>query len=478
MLCVGLTLACLIAAFLSHGVASAQLLATWGSAAIFLAASAWVLASARFGSVRVGHVVLLLLTLRLIAVFAQPLLEDDHYRYLWDGYITATSGAPYAHAPAHFFSDATVPPAMQAVLNGINNPDIPTVYGPLLQAVFAACYKIAPASLIPLKIVLLIADLAVIGLLALAKVPGRLLLIYAMHPVLMKESAFTAHPDILPGLLLLAAVLVWQRKYLFWAGVLVASAVAAKVSVIVALPLLLLNHRGRPSIAAMAGAIAGLAFWYGPFAALASGSELAGMGAFGRQWTFNPLGFSLLRWSLPDQQARIAAALLFVMAWLIIAFVWQRQLRALASTRQEAGLLPGRNTIHQVPFALSLSKGIDAPSPSTSSGRTVPVFTLDSDAPIPPVIAVMCVLLLLSPVVNPWYWMWLIPLAFLRWSWTVQLAAVSSLLAYAHVLAQLTEGSARGFYQVPAWAMLIQLMVIGGAIYADAVAKWHRWIGS
>jgi alpha-1,6-mannosyltransferase len=453
----------LVGVFLSQGTAGSQLLATWGTAAIFLAASAWVFASARFGSVRVSHAVLLLLTLRLIALFGQPLLEDDHYRYLWDGYITATSGAPYAHAPAHFFSDASVPPAMQAVLNGINNPETPTVYGPLLQVVFAACYKIAPASLLPLKAVLLMAELAVLGLLASAKAPGKYPLMYAIHPVLLQESAFTAHPDVLLGLLLLAAVLAWRREHLFWAGVLVASAVAAKISAVVVLPLFFLNHRGRPSIAALAGALASLAFWYGPFAALASGSELAGMSTFSQQWTFNPLGFSLLRALLQDQHARIAAAALFAAIWLAIALHWQRRLRTLASTGEDAGPPPGRNTVHLAPFA-----------PAKAWGRTAPFFTLNSDVPNPPIVAVLCTLLLLSPVVNPWYWMWLLPLACLRWSWTVQLASAAGLLAYAHVLGQLTEGSTHGLYQVPAWATAIELLVIGLAMYTDISGKRLR----
>lgn len=417
----------LVGVLLSRGTTASQLVATWGAAAIFVATSAWVFASARFDFLGVRHAVFVLLTLRLIAAFGQPLLEDDHYRYLWDGYVTATSGTPYAHAPEHFFGDVNVPSAMQAVLNGINHPDIPTVYGQLLQGVFAACYKIAPASLIPLKAILLMADLAVLGLLASAKAPGRCLLIYAIHPVLMKESAFTAHPDILIGLMLLGAALAWQRKYLFWAGVLVASAVAAKVSVIVVLPLFLLNHRGRPSLAALAGTIAGLASWYGPFAALGSGSEIAGVSAFGQQWIFNPLGFRLLALLLSDQNARVAAALLFVTAWLAIALSWQKRLHDGAGVQDAA-----------------------------------------AQTPIPPVIACLSTLLLLSPVVNPWYWMWAIPLACLRWNWTVQFGSAACLLAYAHSAGSLDSGSSQSLYHVPFWAALIQLAAIGIAMYADA----------
>ena len=40
---------------------------------------------------------------RVIGVFAFPVLEDDFYRYLWDGWQTVTQGTPYGLAPAAYF---------------------------------------------------------------------------------------------------------------------------------------------------------------------------------------------------------------------------------------------------------------------------------------------------------------------------------------------------------------------------------------
>jgi alpha-1,6-mannosyltransferase len=39
--------------------------------------------------------------MRLLALPSTPILEDDFYRYLWDGAVTATSINPYRYAPGN-----------------------------------------------------------------------------------------------------------------------------------------------------------------------------------------------------------------------------------------------------------------------------------------------------------------------------------------------------------------------------------------
>ncbi len=66
---------------------------------------------------------------RICGLVGGPLFEDDFYRYLWDGYRFATTGTPYAAVPEAFFTDPTVPAAFHTVLDGINHPELPTIYG-------------------------------------------------------------------------------------------------------------------------------------------------------------------------------------------------------------------------------------------------------------------------------------------------------------------------------------------------------------
>jgi hypothetical protein len=83
--------------------------------------------------------------------------------------------------------------------------------------------------------------------------------------------------------------------------------------------------------------------------------------------------------------------------------------------------------------------------------------------PLAPIAATFIAMLLLSPVVNPWYWLWALPLAMLRPSSVAWTAATFSLFAYAHVAMQVMAGSSITTYAVPPWATVLQLLAIGAA---------------
>ena len=82
----------------------------------------------------VGRMILWAVVFRLCGFAGGPFFEDDFFRYLWDGYRFATTGTPYGIAPEAFFVDPGVPAALVPVLDRINNPDLPTIYGPTTPA--------------------------------------------------------------------------------------------------------------------------------------------------------------------------------------------------------------------------------------------------------------------------------------------------------------------------------------------------------
>ena len=130
---------------------------------------------------------------RICGLIGGPFFEDDFYRYLWDGYRFATTGTPYGAAPEAFFVDPGVPAALHRVLDGINNPDLPTIYAPTTQAVFLLGYWLHPGSVTALQSILVLVDLTTIALL-LRLAPTRSVMLYAWCPLVVKEIAFTAHP--------------------------------------------------------------------------------------------------------------------------------------------------------------------------------------------------------------------------------------------------------------------------------------------
>jgi len=111
------------------------------------------------------QVVFFAVAFRALGLIAYPVLEDDHFRYLWDGFVFMELGNPYGIAPAEFFAaDAPLllSDRFEAILDGINYPQVPTVYGPTAQLVFAAAYLLAPGAIWPVQLICIMADLAIV----------------------------------------------------------------------------------------------------------------------------------------------------------------------------------------------------------------------------------------------------------------------------------------------------------------------------
>jgi alpha-1,6-mannosyltransferase len=413
------------------GSASRQLAATLGGAALGSAALLWLAFDSRFERVPLRWVFVLALLLRVIAAFAQPLLEDDHHRYLWDGWRSATALDPYRLPPSAWFGDTNLPQRWQDVLSAINHPDIPTIYGPVLQALFALGHVIAPAQLWPLQGLLVVADVAVLGVLARQGVGVRWLLAYALHPLVLKEAIASAHPDVLVALFLLLTLIAWQRGRALMVGVLLGLAVGAKVAALVVLPLLLWGPTAREprdalrwALSVGAACVATVALLYLPFL-VAGGSDATALSVFGTTWRFNPLLYRVVEAVLPAAGARPAAALLIVAGIAVIAWRWRQQV-------------------------------LREPS-----------------AP-PPLDAALVLLLLLSPVVNPWYWLWVLALAvYLRRASVLAIGAVS-VLSYVNssVVASLAQTQPQPFV-VPWPLALAQVLVLLAAWQAQRMpARW------
>ena len=364
----------------------------------------YVMRSARFDALSVRSILTLAIALRVLALFALPLLEDDHFRYLWDGYRFAVSGTPYGAAPSAFFADASVPRTFQTILNFINYPDIPTIYGPVMQLLFVAAYALAPGNVGALQGLNALIDLLVLWILARTGAKPRWLLLYAISPLVLKEAVMTAHPDGLTGLLALAA-LVWARRP--WVtGSLLGLAVASKISSVILIPFLFWRGGWRAGLAALASVVA----CYLPFMLL-PGSDMTALMQFARNWRFNPLLFAAIEQLVGAHFARLVAAILSVT---ILLWVYWRDLRA------------PRRSIAAVDHALG-------------------------------------VLLVLSPVVNPWYLLWLLPFAVLRPSRTAWAATFVLPLSY-------WNGTQTGGHQfdLPTLITTMEIVVLLAAAMLDA----------
>ena len=363
----------------------------------------------------VGRLVLWAVVFRICGLAGGPFYEDDFYRYLWDGYRLATTGTPYGAAPEEFFVDPTVPALFQGVLDGINYPELPTIYGPTTQVIFLLGYWVQPASVAVLQAILIVIDLAAVALLLRLTTPASVLL-YAWCPLVVKEIAFTAHPDGAGVCLLLAAIVLARNIRWRSAAVCLGLAAGAKTFGLVLAPLVLARARIRHWI--VFGIT--LAALYGPFM-LRGGTDLASLQVFAREWEFNSALFGLLAAVAPRFESRLVLGLLFAGGWGCYYFLYARK------------------------YADGIPRGD----------------------------WVFGALLAVSPVINPWYLLWLLPFAAIfpsAWAWT---ASVAVLLSYVTGL-NLQDYRMHPYAQ-PLWARWLEFGLIAAALGCDLARR--RWAG-
>ena len=358
-----------------------------------------------------GRLLVWAIAFRICGLVGGPFYEDDFYRYLWDGYRFATAGTPYGPAPEMFFVDPAVPPAMQSVLSGINHPELPTIYAPVTQTIFLLGYWVHPGSVGVLQAILIGLDLALVGLL-LRLAPARNVLLYAWCPLVIKEIAFTAHPDGAGACLLLAAVVLSRDRRWQAAAVALGLAAGTKAFGLVLAPLVLAGARLRHWLL-FAATVAAV---YAPFA-LRSGSELASLQVFAREWEFNSWLFGLLKTALPPFEARLALGLAFAAFWGWYHFKYFQS--------------PAR----EIPRGDWIFGG----------------------------------LLAASPVINPWYLLWLLPFAAVYptiWAWTASLAVLLS-----YVTGLNLQDYAMHPYGQPPWARGLEFGLILCGLGCDLIRR-------
>ena len=420
----GCALGYLYLAYLSNLDARVGVFALLGAhfyiAAVMLAY--WYYCAQRGREITYGTVILWAVVFRAIGVYGSPILEDDYFRYLLDGCVFVTSGTPFGISPASMFTENTLPAECQILLSRVNNPHLPTIYAPVLQYVFAALHLVAPVNIKALQLTLSLFDLGLILLLC-HYAPARYVLLYAWCPLVVKEISFTAHPDIIGVALLMAAFYLRAQPAIAGrpepgaitaaaAVVLAAMACAAKVFAVLLLPFLLWRLALRYWL--LCAVV--VALLYLPFL-LQGATDLAVLGIFLQRWQFNAGVFLPVSGYFGDWPARVICFTLFGLWWLFYFVSWARK----GSSDTFAGGVRGE--------------------------------------------WVFGVFLLLSPVLNPWYVIWLLPFAVIRprvWPWALALVVP---LSYVFGLNYLESGL--GAYQTPPWAYYGQIVVVAAALAVD-----------
>jgi hypothetical protein len=326
---------------------------------------------------------------RVILIPSVPVLEDDYYRYLWDGAVTAHGYNPYIYSPfdAIGMNDSDVPDALHnlsaesgEIIKNINHPHIRTIYPLLSQITFAAAYLISPWEYWGWKVLLFIFDLLLlVGLLKTLKhlqLPLFFITIYWLNPIVIHEFFNSGHMD-LPALLFVAVSLFLLLKQRMMLSVIcLALAVGFKLWPIVLLPLILRNvWRDRKALIRLSGIFAVIVFILFLPVLLSGLDDSLGFIKYAGKWINNSAFYTIYQ-------------------WLVQEFVTLSQINvSCLSCINRWGIF----IIYVVLCAFILKK-----RPETNLQFLNMAFLI------------VAALFLISPTQFPWYYTWMVPLLVIR----------------------------------------------------------------
>ena len=236
------------------------------------------------------------IVVRVALVFSFPLLSDDVYRFLWDGYLINAGYNPFAELPAFYLGEGA--PAVagidHALFDKLNSPDYYTIYPPVAQAVFTVATWLSPGNwygaAVVMKVFLLLCELGTGYLLwqmgkglqarpwststsagsdtsngnisnnqtspDLSRTTGSDLevltqwrpnpLVYWLNPLILVEITGNLHFEGAMVFFLLLAYYLLTQSRIVRAGLAMAASVASKLLPLLLLPYLIRRLWGRP----------------------------------------------------------------------------------------------------------------------------------------------------------------------------------------------------------------------------------------
>lgn len=378
--------AAMAAAFMRGGAGATPIVLVLGLGATALMLAGWR-AVVRDGEASWRLALVAAVVFRAILVAAPPALSDDVYRYVWDGRLQVQGHHPYKFAPED--------PMRAELRDGeiyprINHPEIPTIYPPLSELLFAALalarcgvtgFKAATALLDVGTIAALVLVLRALGL------PRDRAILYAWNPLAIVETAGSGHVEPLGVALVLLAVAGVARGRTLGAAAALGGAVQAKL-----LPLILVpGFARRMRTRALAVFVAVVVLLAAPYA-LRGPALGGGVLAYASRWEHGSIAFPALRGLLA--RLDLAPHLKGAIAWaqerwgaadtrlwdLLYRCVWPDAMARLAVAAAAVGwavaqsFRPRLDPAHEARLALG---GV----------------------------------LLLAPTLHPWYVLWVLPLA-------------------------------------------------------------------
>jgi alpha-1,6-mannosyltransferase len=197
------------------------------------------------------------LLLRLILVFGLPTLSDDVYRFIWDGRLWLNGINPFDHKPSFYIENGLEIPGLDlALFQQLNSPDYFTIYPPMAQLIFVIACWIFPSSIlgssVVMKLFLLAAEvgslLLIRRLLQHFKRSPKLILLYALNPLIVIEIVGNLHFEGVMVFFLLLAYWFWIKGSWWKGAVAMTLSIVSKLLPLMFLPFVIRRMGWKKSI--------------------------------------------------------------------------------------------------------------------------------------------------------------------------------------------------------------------------------------
>jgi alpha-1,6-mannosyltransferase len=337
---------------------------------------------------------------RLAALFAEPYLSSDIYRYVWDGIVQHAHISPYRYVPGNPVLTFLRAPN-QDIFDNINRRDYAhTIYPPAAQALFYLITWISPIVTFMKTVMVLFEGVTMYALIALLQHLGirrEQSLLYAWCPLVIWEIAGSGHLDSVAMAFIALALLARYRKQPILTGLFLAIAILLKLYPVVLLPAL--YRRGDFKMPATVGAVSAFAYAaYSSVGLLVFGFlggyvKEEGMATGSRYFLLE------LAQRIPGLQGLTTTAYFLFCAAIFAAILWWCW--QVASQQGSDGQQPATNpaTTNRV------TTNPGAPCPAVADMGSPP----SSAAFLRPAFALAAALMFLFSPHYAWYILWLVP---------------------------------------------------------------------
>ncbi|MBA4406335.1 hypothetical protein C0389_03580 [bacterium] len=259
--------------------------------------------------------------LRLSFLNTSPIGSDDIYRYMWDGKIQASGINPYQYPPndehLNYFHTTLLPKAL-------NFQEMKTIYFPLSQWLFYTGYKLSDESVWGYKLLLFLFELLTLAglfqLLKKLKIDFKYLLLYVLCPLPIFQFAIDAHLDGFGLPLMLFSLFLYFDKKKISALILLGLSLSIKPVGLLLIPIFFLNEKNLMD--KLKTVLVPLTAFFTQFIFyIFSTNPFEALFIFTKNWYFNGFVFNLLNEVFSNNQtSRLICAILLVLSLIPVYF--------------------------------------------------------------------------------------------------------------------------------------------------------------